>query len=222
MFEKVRKNLKLKRYKPEVWSLNEGKVVFISIPKNASRSIRRTLTSYISGVDVVDVTKENLPSLVEGHVTRLKQSKISKEFSQAFIFSFVRNPYKRIFSCWKNKIGNQPNGDCIFSHWGMSMETSFDEFVDIVCATPDEMADRHFRSQSWFLCDDQGVLVPDFIGKLENMNHSWTKVQNKIDVPNIPHVNSSNSKDLNLSRRNIDLINERFKDDFNNFSYEFL
>ena len=224
MIGKVRKNLKLKRYKPEIWSLENGEVVFISIPKNASRSIRRTLTSYICGVEVDDVSKENLHSLAKVHVVRLSQAKIKQAYPKAFIFSFVRDPYKRMFSCWKNKIANKSTCECIFSHWGMNFETSFDEFLDIVCQTPDGMADRHFRSQSWFLCDDHGDVIPNFIGKLETMDQSWSEVQKRIKVPSITHVNStkSQSKPLELSQRNIDLINQRFERDFLNFGYEFM
>ena len=41
----------------------------------------------------------------------------------------------------------------------------FTEFIDVLSNLPDDVIDRHLRSQSWFLCDKQGLL-PDFVGKL--------------------------------------------------------
>ncbi len=48
----------------------------------------------------------------------------------------------------------------------------FTEFVDVLAKLPDDIIDRHLRSQSWFLCDEQGLL-PDYIGKLENFDADW-------------------------------------------------
>ena len=117
----------------------------------------------------------------------------------------------------------------------------FEEFVDFVCNSEsgnDEMGDRHWTSQYLFLKDNQGNLVPDYIGRLENLEQDFSYALKKIGFDNVslPWLNtrrgwSSDSKTMkadsdfyyrefyssDLER----MISERYKEDISYFNYEF-
>ena len=115
---------------------------------------------------------------------------------------------------------NFPREEDYFGYWGIKKSDTLDEFIQKVSQIPDSQADRHFRSQSWFLYDGD-KLIPDFVGKLESINDDWKPLVEKFDLPEIPHFNASKKKPLELSEVNKKLIQERYRDDFVNFGYDF-
>jgi hypothetical protein len=69
---------------------------------------------------------------------------------------------------------------------------NFAEFIEVLAELPDDITDRHLHSQSWFLCDAQGLL-PDFIGKLENFDADWKYISDKYALLQPPHRNKTDS-----------------------------
>lgn len=77
-------------------------------------------------------------------------------YDEHFKFAFVRNPWVRLVSCYKQKIA--PGGQGLYCYEyeevPLYVGMSFAQFVEAVHAIPDEEADPHFRSQYPIVCGD--------------------------------------------------------------------
>ena len=93
------------------------------------------------------------------------------EYRDYFRFAFVRNPWDRLVSCYSNKFSDMGKGlgGPRQRAEEFSPDMSFAEFVEAVHATPDEEANPHFRSQHAVVCDPQGRVMADFVGRFENL-----------------------------------------------------
>jgi hypothetical protein len=112
-------------------------------------------------------------------------------------FCFVRNPYDRMFSAWKSKIGNtwdtqyQPLRDririaCDYPETrnGLQPIVSFADFVRFVTESddPSVIHDGHWERQVNVLLYD---LVPyDLIGRFESFREDFVDVLRRLDAPN--------------------------------------
>lgn len=110
-------------------------------------------------------------------------------FHNYFKFAFVRNPWDRLASCWRDKVVNNN-----FFGLGPNQRQSllnFNSFVDWVSTKNLETCDVHLRLQ----CRLIDLNHVDFIGRFENFDSDFSSVANRIGLPveNIPHENSSSS-----------------------------
>jgi len=213
---------KLPREKPQLYLFHEYKFGYIQIPKVASRSIRAAVTAHMSGaVPNENVDKDLLAEFETRYARHLKHSEIAALSRKNFIFAFVRNPYERIYSCYKNKIEDvrASGGRNIFEKHGIDLDVTFEEFVRKIAMLPDHKSDRHFRSQAWFLTFE-GALLPAFLGKLENMSDDWQILQQRFGVAPPPQINVSSVKPLpDMSNETKTLIFRRYEEDFRSFGY---
>lgn len=209
----------------------EHEFLYIGVPKAATRSILSVLR------DEKFATSE----FNEPISTHLQENPSHKEY---FVFSFVRNPWSRILSTWKNKIAN-PNEEApriiIDRFEELYYNMPFEEFVNFVCDSEygnDIHGDRHWTSQHQFLKDNEGNMVPDYIGRLENLELDFQHVLSRLGFENIvlPWLNtrrgwSSDSKSMSADSEEYyrefytlelaNKISERYKDDISFFNYEF-
>jgi hypothetical protein len=213
---------KLPREKPQLYLFPEYSFGYIQIPKVASRSIRAAVTAHMSGTDSDENVDKNLIAEFETRYARhLKHSEIASLARDNFIFAFVRNPYERIHSCYKNKIEDVRTygGRNIFEKHGIGLDITFEEFVRRVAKLPDHKSDRHFRSQAWFLTFE-GQLLPAFVGKLENMAADWQILSQRFGIAPPPQINVSSAKPLPHMNDEIRaLIFKRYETDFDLFDY---
>jgi len=214
---------KLPREKPQLYLFPEYRFGYIQIPKVASRSIRAAVTAFMSGTPHGDDIDHNLVAeYEERYACHLKHEEIAALTRDNFIFAFVRNPYERIFSCYKNKIedARTAGGRNIFEKHGISFNISFEEFVRKIALLPDHKSDRHFRSQAWFLTRE-GVLLPSYVGKLESMSEDWIVLEDRFGIMPPPQINVSSDKPLpEMSNEIKKLIFKRYEEDFELFGYE--
>jgi len=74
---------------------------------------------------------------------------LNKKQLSYFLFTFVRDPYDRILSCYINKF-LQYKERFIYEDYLMGYlkeNDSFEDFVRKVAVIPDTLSDEHFRSQ---------------------------------------------------------------------------
>src|SRR5688572_21810185 len=83
---------------------------------------------------------------------------------EAFKFSFVRNPWDRLVSCWANR----------------GKKYKFDWYVRRVVVL--KTRDPHTNPQWPHLVLD-GKLLFDFIGRFENLVDDWRLLQNRFQFP---------------------------------------
>ncbi len=156
------------------------KFVWVGIPKVATRSflevfVRNPAIDTDSRIETDELWQlsERLPI---GHY---------------FKFTFVRNPWARVVSCYLNKIAN-PDPEKTRSVWGkypgLEHHMPFDRFVDFLINNPygnDNHANRHWISQHRFICSRGGQILVDFIGFCE-------KLQEEFDIAcgymGLPHI----------------------------------
>jgi hypothetical protein len=165
--------------------------VFIAIPKNASTSILKPL-----GYDF----HQQESSLL--HYKQLKDYNKS--------FAVIRNPYDRLVSCWMNRIIQHKK---IYNQ--ELLGTDWIDFVDRVIEIPDDNADEHFRSQSWFL--DKVEEYAQTLISMDRLEQDWYKIQEIVNKE-IPLIHTKKSKKGSWEMYYSDQIKEkvykRYEDDF--------
>ena len=152
-------------------------------------------------------------------------------------FGFVRNPWDRLVSCYRDKIGNEVDGythftirpgvaNCLARFDSFVAGMSFDEFVDAVAAIPDSEADEHFRSQHTFLTNRKGELTADFVGRYERLAYDFKIVRERTGLPEIelPRLQAARSVAKYTpyyTPRTRQVVAGRFGKDIEMFGYEF-
>lgn len=113
-----------------------------------------------------------------------------------FTFAFVRNPWDRLVSCYRDKILGEVDGftnftirpgvaNCLAHYDAFFANMSFENFVHAVASIPDAEADAHFRSQYTFLTNEAGQMGIDFVGRYERLLSDFQLVQQRIGLPYI-------------------------------------
>jgi hypothetical protein len=149
-------------------------------------------------------------------------------------FAFVRNPYARLYSAYKNKIADLTSPymavrSAIWraagAHHPPERAPSFQAFVRYVAQTPDQARDGHWRSQSGCLCTD--LIDYAFLGRVERFAEDFSKLLRSLDAPGWLHQDlaevvgasegqpASAAYDAGLAQR----VYEAYRADFAAFDY---
>jgi hypothetical protein len=104
----------------------------------------------------------------------------------------------------------------------LSRYNSFHDFIEFELLTGSMIYHPIFRPQSWYLCDWQGEIKVDFLGKFETINKDFENIAQAIGLANfdrLPVINKSLRKadlvDDDSKRRIFDI----YKHDFEMFGY---
>lgn len=210
MFYKLKFKLNIyRRY--TYWKKN--KCIFIHVPKVAGTSINHALYGRTLG-----------------HYSALEiQSKFPQLFSDSFTFSLVRNPWDRLLSAYR--FAKQGRTETMgMRNAQQYLIPEFDSFESFVLEwlahkNVDEL-DYVFQTQSLFLVDENGQLLPDYIGKLEHLDEDIQNVETKINrTLAIPHVNktsvSTSYRDAYKTQEMVDVVSTLYSRDIELFNYEF-
>ena len=207
------------------------KAIYFFIPKVACSSVKfvlaQTLNLGMQGGDVVEeVHKIHFPTVPKYQVLT--------KYKDYFRFCFVRNPWDRLVSCYKDKINytpghvyeryNNPFVKYLTESGFFKPDMSFEDFVGVVCQIPDSHAEGHFRSQHLFVEDEQGRLLVDFIGKFETMDRDFAAVKRRIDLKGtVPHLRKTGHKPYweFYNERTIEMVAQRYQRDIQLFNFQF-
>jgi len=106
----------------------------------------------------------------------------------------IRNPFARLYSCWCDKVGDNPRRtQFILGDW-IDEGVSFPEFVDMAVACPDNQADPHFAGQCWLM--NNGNFSPEVVLRCEIIQQRWQWFSRSIGI-------SSSLPELNVTRNDI-------------------
>ncbi|MFB3041791.1 MAG: sulfotransferase family 2 domain-containing protein [Candidatus Poribacteria bacterium] len=208
--------------------------VYIDIAKVASSSLKATFASVL-GIDL-DAAGGN-PHAVSFPRPPPAEKGGARLYPSLYTFAFVRNPWDRLVSCYRDKIGGAVKEFTEFSDSGVAYclerfeaffaNMSFEEFVDAVVAIPDEQADEHFRSQNPYLTNSKGETAVDFVGRYENLEADFRYVAERIGLPStieLPRLqaarHSVNYVDY-YTKETREIVAHRFREDIERFAYCF-
>lgn len=205
------------------------KFVWLSIPKAASRSLITALYRKPEG---------NFET-IEYHMSTDRLFIQYPEINDYFKFAFVRNPWSRIVSTYKNKIFNDDENvkkHIINKHKGLYTGMPFEKFIKFLLskAGQDRYSDRHWISQ-YKLLEKNNKIYLDYLGKMENIEDDLRNICNNIGIPELKIGNlntrfgwdSSKIKGKEYYYRNFynektkKMVEKRYEKDINLFKYEY-
>ncbi len=209
--------------------IDDYKFIYFFIPKNGCTTFKKHLLNSIG--------EENyLGPIHKFNFSFAPIEQVNVGYPNYMKFAIVRNPWSRLVSCYNNKIRSLgfTNGFFLngvhrgFRRFGELFygDMPFNEFVDAVCSIPDSKADGHFISQLYWLTDFSGELLPNYIGRLENLDIAIEDIHQKtgLSLYNMEHKNKSRIStpyteyyDENLKEK----VREKFAVDIEVFGYEF-
>lgn len=197
--------------------------IFVAIPKTGTHSVRQALREQMGPEDMEQVglfVQKSLPipdlaKIRHGHLTlsQLRPHLDADTFDGFFKFAFVRNPFDRFVSYCsfitrqKGQFEQNPRG--VMEHF---------------IANP---AWNHilFQPQHQFVTDEDGKLLTDIIGRVEQMQQSYDEIAERIGIPSAPleRVNSSRRADYReyYDQELIDGVAKLYARDLELFGYSF-
>ena len=207
---------------------------YVEIPKVACSSLKVAFAQML-GVSL-EAAGGN-PHIVEFLSPDCDGATDDRLYPGLFTFAFVRNPWDRLVSCYRDKIGGEVGGFTGFSEGAgvahclarfdeFTAGMSFKAFVRAVAAIPDERADAHFRSQNTFVRTKAGKLGVDFIGRFERLQGDFAHVSRQVGLPSsvLPRLQAAKTAVNYVDYYDVEirkLVASRFRDDIHTFSYEF-
>ena len=198
---------------------DETKSIFIHIPKAGGISIIKSLYGNRAGGI--------------GHRTYKHFMFVYGEenFNNYFKFTFVRNPYDRLYSAYTFlKKGGMNEVDKRFNNEILSNYKTFEELV--MKGLKDENILNldlwtHFYPQYQFIYSPELELMVDFVGRFENLNEDYEKIREKIGTGEpLKHLNKTKDKKENDYREvytpdMAEKVAEVYKKDIELFGYSF-
>lgn len=214
--------------------------VFVQISKAASSSVKWALQSLEfkdTPWKLIDVNNKFYSPHLSPY--QLKNEIVDDIFFSTKYkrFSFVRNPYTRLLSCYLHRIIGEPtsvsNKELKKLTGGRGGDqVSFAEFIEIISSQDSKSQEAHWRRQSDDLSIDE--IKYDFIGKLENIDNDLSKMLEmiysaenmiwldgikKVDASPMKTGSSEKVKQYYKDEKIVRLIQDSFGKDFEVFGY---
>ncbi len=197
------------------------KLIFVHIQKTGGSTVDRLLRAHV----------EDLRGLGARHQFAIRGKKRLEAWDEYFKFAFVRNLWARLVS-WHamirraEKHGRRPQNKL----WRYAQQNSsnFDEFIR---RCTDEVPIGNGVRYSFtynqldYVTDENGGLLVDFIGRLENFDEDLRRVCGRtgIELETVSHKNRSSHAHYSemYTPETEQIVRERFARDIEFFGYEF-
>lgn len=162
---------------------HQSKFIWFRVAKVGTRTILAHLKESGIPLDVVHGNELHYPVNI---------------FEDYFKFAFVRNPWDRLASCWRDKVVN--NNYFQFETDVYEDMKQFEKFVDYVSGLDIERCDRHLCSQSALI--DLNTL--DYLGRMETFRSDTIDIFDKIGMT----IGE-------LGKKNVTSIEKKYQDYYN-------
>ena len=182
--------------------------ILVHIPKTAGRSIINS----IYGNDLKNC----------GHRTYFfyKYLFTKKRIQNMYTFSFVRNPYSRLFSAYNFlKKGGENLHDLNAKRDYIDCFKDFNEFINFGLENAVKNNVIHFVPQYNFITDKGDILI-DYVGKFESLEKDLKVISSKVDFESSFKLTKSKRNTYNFTEKNCDIIESVYLRDFLIFNYE--
>ena len=216
---------------------DQYQLIYYSVPKVACTTIK-TCMAKLDNIETSDLGVHNKNTAIKRLTVKASNAPCYADY---YRFSFVRNPWDRLFSCFKNKIYDPPRffpksnpyynekgefNDFIRRYGDLGFkDMQFEDFIDFVAKIPDYRCDPHFLPQHYFFELER----LNFLGRFENFQPDMLTVFQKIapdfdtsDIISEKKQSSSVSfyKDAYNDRMR-ELVAQKYKKDIKLFGYTF-
>lgn len=201
----------------------QRRFIFVAIPKTGTHAVRQALREHMGPQDLEQVglfvnRKLPIPDLAKighGHLSlqQVRPYFRPEDFEGFFKFAFIRNPFDRFISycAFMTREGGQfeqsPHG--VMRH-----------FID-------NPPWHHvlFQPQHTFVAGADGSVLTNYLGRVEEMQHSYDEAAQHIGIPSRPleKVNASSRRDYRdyYDQSLIDGVAKLYARDLEYFGYEF-
>lgn len=219
------------------------KCIFIHIPKCAGTSIEtafghfdnhsgrggqdhRTIRAiekpFISqdAFNSIENTKEvyyRLKHQYDGSVSNPRNKNIvtKNQYNSYFKFTFIRNPWARAFSWYKNVMRDEIH----LKNHGITNQTSFNDFLKLFAGS------RKLKPQLYWIKNFKGSIPLDYIGRFENLTEDFQEICKILNVKNItlPHKIKGSNEDYYqyYNENSKKIILDTYKNEIKMFGYSF-
>ena len=204
----------------------EKTVLFVHIPKCAGVSMAKALSAQTQLLRIGPHAKCRDIFVPQGKLTR----------DECFAFSFVRNPWDRLVSTFfyimkggradidkqrRDRYLSKYNGD--FKSFVRDIENWF-SLQEEDSIYPDKFI-PHFRPQYEFICDENGEIMVDFIGRVEDITSDFKKLCELLSVSGarLSKTNKSSHRAYQkyYDTETRDIVAKYYARDIELFAYEF-
>lgn len=201
-----RKTLRGKSFYPA--RFHALKTIFIHIPKSAGTSLGEAMfnTGRTGHFEWYYYKAEN-----------------PKAFETYYKFCFVREPVSRFLSAYSYLInGGKDDYDAAMGS-DVAKYGGVNEFIEFGLKRDRWSRLRHFRPQSLLVCDAEGKIMVDFVGRFERFDEDCQVVAKQLDFEFTPEkVNVTKKKKTSageLTDRSLAVLYEIYRSDFDSFDY---
>jgi hypothetical protein len=195
-------------------------LIYISNPKTGTTSIEAALSEFDEEPHLNEMsetglyTKRHMPAYLLR--TRFPQD----IWNSYYKFSFVRNPWdwfisQRFYNLQKNDIEYDPNRL-------LTTEDVLDTYDYLKIARGSRWVDS--AAQHPFLCDENGNLLIDFLGRYESLKHHFRKVLHLKGIEKeLTWLNTSDHRDYKYyyTEETKQLVGHLYRQDISIFQYMF-
>ena len=199
--------------------------IFLRMRKVASTSMRQILRPYCvpvpEGKFAYFKSRARLEWNYHRYVFRAHDNIMSAKkrmpanaFDNYFKFAFVRNPWERLVSEYEFILTRPGHG----RYKRVKNMPDFRAFIEMQIT-------RHDAYQSNMLCDRNGDLLMDFVGKMENLESDWKTAceQGGIPYQALPHRNITQREPYQryYDKRSVQLVAKHWAKEIELFKYSF-
>lgn len=165
--------------------------------------------------NIMEVLRRARDSFKQAENPKNKMGVTSEQYRSYFKFSFVRNPWARAFSWYKNVNRDEIHQKSL----GLKEMISFKEFLRRFAGK------GMLRPQTYWLKNFDGKVNLDFIGRFENLEEDFSEVAKKLGVPQLalPHKIKGSSEDHRqfYDDEAIEIIHDVYFEEIKLFNYSF-
>jgi hypothetical protein len=215
---------------------DQHKCIFIHIPKTAGTSIEKALGHFSElhrGVQDHRTIRQIQPTAFSDFIELIKNKdsfgvymqmkkiykdekiKIRKKFKEYYKFCFVRNPWSRVHSWYKNVMRDEFHKN----RFGVADDCTFKEFVF------SHLDQFEINPQLFWIKDRNGKIAIDFIGRFENLEEDFSTVANELKLktsilPKLIVGGKINYQD-EYDNEMIEVIRNKYAEEIELFNYQF-
>ncbi|MGJ8632966.1 MAG: sulfotransferase family 2 domain-containing protein [Luteolibacter sp.] len=199
---------------------------FVDVPRTSSSSIRNQLGKHFGAPYTKEIAaNENAFQIPHHETAQGVREIIGKDvWGSIFTFSFVRNPWDRIYSLFRfrRNVVNDISPEMTFTEYVKELEKQL--------ALPEEQRSwysGYYRSASDYLEDENGEIAVSFVGRMEDRLEALREINKHISITLLDEVKVALSAvdttpfQSYYNEESRQMIERLFRKDIERFSYSF-